>query len=234
MSSPTGGSACGQSSISGDLPPSSSFRKYQFVHIDAKKSAKDPRPESHAPNPDTLRTGDTLPSHRQWAARRPYVEGVIGESMCELQRRQAVDGTSLGAFRPAEVEAVEITDSEPWTDAQRNALAQLSLLAADRRELEWVPFRFRYRYRCTDRACNGHSQTIVDWEIKQAWRTWSQQYPDDWRDRIQQKWLHEMCGPGRDTVFFVGNQFGAPKAFLVLGVYWPPKLPGEQLGLLDV
>ncbi len=216
------------------LPPSSSFAKYQFIHIDAAKSARDSRPESHAPNPDTLRAGEQLSSDRQWAARRPYVEAVLTDSMCEIRRRQALDGTSLGAFRPAQVHDVEITDNEPWTDQQRNALAQMSLLAADRRELEWIPYRFRYVYTCSDDACPGHRQTIIDWEIKQAWRDWSARYPTDWPERIREKWLGQLCASDRDTVFFVGNQYGAPRGFLVLGVYWPPRLPAEQLGLLDV
>lgn len=217
-----------------DLPPASSFKKYQFVEVAVSKSVKDSRPESHAPDPDTLRTGATLASDRGWAARRPYVEAVVTNSMCEIQQRQAVDGTSLGAFRPAEVLDLEISEADEWTQAQRNSLNQLNLLADDREQLEWIPYRFRYVYRCAFEHCSGHRQTIIDWEIKQAYRRWSREYPDDWAERIRNRWLDELCSPDRDTVFFVGNQFGAPKAFLVLGVYWPPKQPSEQLGLLQV
>jgi hypothetical protein len=37
----------------------------------------------------------------------------------------------------------------------------------------------------------------------------------------------------RDTAFFVGNQHQHPTAFMVLGVWWPPKQP-EQLALGDL
>lgn len=216
-----------------DLPVTQAFRKYQFIDLDAPTSRRDPRPESRAPNLDSIVNGDFLPSDRDWAARRPFVEPLIGESMCAIQRQHAVDGTSLGAFRPAAVHDVEITENDPWSQEQRNALSQLSLLAADQAELEWVPYRFRYRYTCGDPDCNGHRQMIIDWEIKQAYRRWSRQYPRDWQARIRHKWLDEMCAADRDTAFFVGNQFGAPLAFLVLGVWWPPKRPAQQLELLQ-
>ena len=69
-----------------------------------------------------------MSSDRGWAARRPYVEAVITDSMCEIQQRQAVDGTSLGAFRPAEVLDLEFPEADEWTQAQRNSLNQLGLL----------------------------------------------------------------------------------------------------------
>jgi len=173
-------------------------------------------------------------SDRGWAARQPYVEAVITDSMCEIQQRQAADGTSLGAFRPAEVFDLEISEAEERTQAQRNSLNQLNLLVDDREQLEWVTYRFRYVYRCGFEHCHGnHRQTIIDWEIKQAHRLWSQRYPDDWQERIRSKWLDELCAPDRDTELFVGNQFGLPKAFLVLGVYWPQAASHEPSWVAD-
>lgn len=216
-------------------PVADRFRKYQFVHVDASKSRSDTRPESHRPNLDSLTTGDQLSTANGWASRRPYVEPLIADSMCGILRRQAEDGTSLGAFRPAEVLDLEITDNKPWAPEQRNALAQLSLFSADRKELEWIPHRFHYRYRCAEEGCNGHRQMIIDWEIKQAYRRWSSEYPSDWQARLRDKWLGELCAPDRDTVFFAGNQYAAPRGFLVLGVWWPPRRASqhEQMGLLE-
>lgn len=179
--------------------------------------------------------GSTVSSDRGWAARRPYVEAVITDSVCEIQQRQAVDGTSLGAFRPAEVLDLEITEAETWTQAQRNSLNQLNLLADDREQLAWIPDRFRSVYRCAFERCHGnHRQTIVDWEIKQACRRWSREYPDDWRQRIRRRWLDQLCGADRDTVFFVGNQFGAPRRSSCSGSTGPPKQPAQPLGLLEM
>ena len=53
--------------------------------------------------------------------------------------------------------------------------------------------------------------------------------------RLRDKWLGELCAPDCDTVFFVGNQYAAPRGFLVLGVWSPPRLASqhEQIGLLE-
>jgi hypothetical protein len=71
-------------------------------------------------------------------------------------------------------------------------------------------------------ACNGHTQSIIDWEIAQAFRTW--RYDETERlEKIREHWLDKLCGTGRDTFFFAGNQHLHPGSFLVLGVFWPPK-----------
>ena len=76
---------------------------------------------------------------------------------------------------------------------------------------------FRFRYHCLSLACRGHSQTIVDWEISEAWRRWRITYPEDFLDRIKQKWLG-LVDDARQPAFYVGNQHQAPQGFLVLGV----------------
>jgi len=68
---------------------------------------------------------------------------------------------------------------------------------------------------------------MIDWELAQSFRAWRDLYQDDdvLLDKIRQRFLTEMCGAAKDTIFFVGNQHQHPKAFLVLGVFWPPKTP---------
>lgn len=100
---------------------------------------------------------------------------------------------------------------------------QLSLFAQDKQTLEEVPWRWKYHYNCGS-GCNGHHQTIIDWEIAAAWRSWRHDYGShDAAERVRQKWLNELAGAEKDCVFFVGNQHQHPESFLVLGVYWPPK-----------
>jgi hypothetical protein len=65
--------------------------------------------------------------------------------------------------------------------------------------------------------CRGHAQTIVDWEISEAWRNWSAAYPTDFLERIERKWMG-LVGPGKQPAFFVGNQHQAPDGFLILGI----------------
>jgi hypothetical protein len=172
-----------------------------------------------------------LDTRNGWAQRRPLVEPLIVESMCAARQQQQATGQSLAAFRPAVVQDV-LVEPEPndWTVQQLASLSQLSLFAQDKLTLEKIPWRWKYRYSCGG-TCNGHEQTIIDWEVAQAWRAWrGQQGADRAAEAVRQKWLTELAGPMKDTVFFVGNQHLHPESFLVLGVYWPPKAtPSENV-----
>src|SRR3954468_23554992 len=86
------------------LEQAQQFAKYQPIRLEVERHSGDRRPETRRPNRDSIRAiGDAIPSRDGWRARRPYVEPLIAESMCEVQRRQRLDGTSLAAFRPSEV-----------------------------------------------------------------------------------------------------------------------------------
>jgi hypothetical protein len=140
-------------------------------------------------------------------------------------RMQDLDKVSLGAFRPLEVFDVTFEATQPWTQKQLAALGQRNLFAQDREMLERMPFAFKYRYRCADAACIRHEQSIIDWEIAQAYRKWHRDLGSDEATiaAIRRKWLDELCAPDRDTVFFAGNMFQHPAQFLILGVFWPPR-----------
>ncbi|MXZ63695.1 MAG: hypothetical protein F4Y98_08950 [Chloroflexi bacterium] len=149
-------------------------------------------------------------------------------SMCEIARRQEAEGLSLGVFKPREVqEFVHEQHHEAWNSRQEAVLSQPSLLFPNGDTLEQIPFRFFYRYRCEDAQCNGHKQSIIDWELAQAFRKWRESYRDEnsLLEALRDKWLEEMWAPDRDSALFVGNQHQHPTSFLVLGVYWPRKEP---------
>ncbi len=219
------------------------FRKYQPVRLRVAPHRGDLRPETRRPDLDSIELlGDPVSSRDAWAFRRRLVEPLMEASMCEIARRQRRDGTSLGVFRPGRVIGLEIEKAS--VDEGKRAiakawLAQTSLLdglgteerTSQLRELEHAPWTFKYRYECEDTGCPSHTQSIIDWEIAQFYRRVRRR--EDWRDRMKNRWLGDLCGPGRDTAFFVGNMHQHPRSFLVLGVWWPPRRP-EQLALTDL
>lgn len=208
-----------------DLDYDMRFKKYQRITLKASRGS-DSRPESWRPNLDSLVLHEELSTKNAWASRRQYVDPLEAESMCEIYRRQEVDGTSLGAFRPADVDLEVTHEGSEWSPEQAAQLDQPSLFFPNKDVLEKIPYRFRYTYRCSDRQCGGHAQTIIDWELAQAYRSWSTRYGTEAEliDKIRQRWVAEMCAATKDTRFFVGNQHQHPKSFLVLGVFWPPKI----------
>jgi hypothetical protein len=216
------------------------FAKYQPIRVRVQAHSGDRRPETRRPDRDSIEiAGPPVASANGWARRRRFVEPLIAPSMCEILRRQQVDGTSLGAIRPREVLDIEIEPADVAAgkrDIAQAWAAQASLLdeiPSDERthqvrELEQMPWTFKYHYRCSDPHCRTHHQSIIDWEISRFYHRIRHQA--DWRERLKARWIGELCAPERDTAFFVGNQHQHPNAFLVLGVWWPP-VEAEQLAL---
>ncbi|WP_320668778.1 hypothetical protein [Patulibacter defluvii] len=220
------------------------FAKYQPITLRVRPPSNDRRPETWRPDQDSIRVaGDALSTRDGWRARRPWIEPLMAESMCELLRRQRLDGTSLGIFRPRAVEDLVIAPVEV-ARAKQQAMAawagQTSLMGFGTQErneqlraIELMPWRFIYNYRCADRACGGHRQSITDWEIFQFYRRVRD--AADWQQQVRDRFVGTLCGSERETAFVVGNQHQHPGSFLVLSVWWPERRasPG-QMSLTEI
>jgi hypothetical protein len=225
------------------LDDAQQFRKYQPMRVRVETHRGDRRPETRRPDRDSIeRLGEPIPSRNAWSMRRRFVEPLMAPSMCEILRWQKQYNVSLSVFRPRRVLSLAIEHADVSKEKQQIAhawVAQRTLLDGlgteekhhQLRELEQIPWTFKYRYECHDASCRTHTQSIIDWELAEHYRR--VQYRDDWQDRIRARWLGELCAADRDTAFFVGNQHQHPNAFLVLGVWWPERRP-EQLSLGDL
>lgn len=207
-----------------DLPAAMRFEKYSEISL-LVSSSSDSRPESVRPDPNSIEIVRTIDTRDAWAERRAILEPLLVSSMCSLFEQQRVDGTSIGAFRPSAVEDVVVSpEPNEWSTQQLTNLGQLSFTAQQKQMLEKIPWRWRLHYTCDSIGCNGHRQTLIDWEAAAAWRSWSREVSaEEAAERVRRKWLDEVCGPEKDVVLFVGNQHQHPEGFLVLGVFWPPR-----------
>jgi hypothetical protein len=209
-----------------DLPRINRFKKWETIELRARK-ASDPRPESYTPDTGSIRrVAEALPTGKA-VERRRYIEPLLQPSMCEIRRLRERDRTSLGVFRPAELTNFEVVeDRTPRDPAKQVRIDQTSMLMPGKTALEKLPYRFLFDYRCADPDCGGHRQSIIDWEVGEAFRNWRDQYGSEERavEEIRKKWAEQMWGPKRDTFFFTGNRHDNPDGFLVLGVFWPERL----------
>lgn len=214
------------------LPENQRFKKYQKVRLRMQRHKSDKRPESFRPDEDSIELKDVIDSHDSWRARCQWVRPTIKHSMCELLRLQKSSGTSLACIRPRLVKGLEIEEAEPeWAGRKKAIMDQIPLFDAVETELEKIPFVFRYQYLCEDPECRGHSQSIIDWELMELYRKMRAQSTsnDELIAKIRQKYLTELCGNTKDTHFFVGNHSRFPGSFMVLGVFWPPKVNQSEL-----
>jgi hypothetical protein len=134
------------------LPRRHQFHKYDVVRLRARRRTKDPRSESYTPILDSIRVVEHLGPEDGWSARLPYVEPLRVASMCELQRLEREQGTSLGVFRPAQIVDLRVRHvDDAWDDGRQAVLDQQSLLATrPKQALEKIPYEFRFEYLCED------------------------------------------------------------------------------------
>jgi len=214
------------------LPSEQQFKKYQWIEVSVTKSS-DFRAESYRPKLDSLRIlGDPIPTDNCWQARKNILFPLRAPSLCDLKRRRDQDGRpTLGFFRPKMIERLQIIAAVPsdWTEAQLAILRQELLFEKKpSRELEKIPYVFRYEFRCDDDACNKHALMCCDWEMGESYRKWAVQYGDQWEDKFRQRYEKEMISD-KETHFFVGTIKAHPAEWIIIGLFYPPIAAQSEL-----
>jgi hypothetical protein len=153
-------------------------------------------------------------------------------SLCAIQReRDARQFPTLGIFKPGQITGFTIEPAKQpnWTPEQMNALRQIPLFqTAPADELEKIPFDFKYHFRCNESECTGHHLTCFDWEMGVAYRNWRRRHGDNWQQVFRETFETKMMNKN-DTHFFVGNQHQAPTAWIIVGLFYPPKTAMNDL-----
>lgn len=213
------------------------FETWQWITVDAEPSApKDTRPESLRPNADSIAMGDKISTQKAtWRERMDYLEPLMAPSMCEIRLRQEADGTSLGAFRPKRIDVLNPVPATEWKESQRAVASQVSLLQPNKPPLEWIPWKFRYRYWCDDSGCeNGHSMSVIDWGLAELYRKYRREGGDAAARTAVMEKMEELGDLStKDMILMVGNQHLRPQTFMIIGYAYPKRSEGQghQLGL---
>lgn len=210
------------------LAPGVQFRKWQFVSATYSKARNDARPESIHIHQDSIQAGLWLPSKGPgWTQRRSFTDPLVVESVEALARRNADRGASLGVIRPRVIEDLVIEKADDtWDQTSEVDYQQLSLAwrseGLPRTDLERLPYKFRYRFRCDDSACaNAHTMVILDWEIGQAYRRWRREYGENgWRAKLREMYLERL--PARDLHLILGTHHVYGN-WMIVGVFAVPR-----------
>ena len=210
------------------MPLDTRFRKYQWIELNVRK-ASDPRPESYTPDLDSIRIVGEVSSKNKWAERKRLLFPLRAHCLCCLQQQRDKDGwPTLGLFRPAAIQRLVVEPDEPqWSPQQLARLRQFSLFkVAPAQELEKIPYKFKYEFRCDDDQCSGHSISCTDWEMGESYRKWRREYRHLWEQKFRQKYEREMIDLN-DTHFYVGTLHGYPATWIIVGLFYPRKVNQE-------
>ncbi len=217
-----------------DLPYDQQYKKYQWIEVIASKhTGREQRKESYRPDNESIRIcGDPIKSNPgNWRGRSLYVLKNKAKSMEDLWERQKSDKTSLGIFKPKNVSDLVIQpDSSEWNPTFLAELEQQRIWenrTNSREPPRKVPFKFKYRFHCNDKNCNGHNMSIFDWEVGALfWRMVDEGMThESAAEGVKRKFLEDLCGDDKDTHFFVGTILAYPESWIILGVYYPKVEP---------
>ncbi len=215
------------------LPPQQKFQKYQWIEVRlaARGQGNDSRKESRKPDLDTITpVGEPLSTKNDWAERREIIDSMPCHSLNQLKSLFDTDHTSLGIVRPKRVIDLEIRPAtEPaWKPEWQKLFSQKRLFGEEQKPLRKLPYSFHYVFECEDSE-KPHTAMCEDWELGVLFLKESDRLGSDeaaaWSVRM--KFLDEICASERDTSFFMGTYFPY-NAWLVLGLFWPPKLKDSQ------
>jgi hypothetical protein len=225
------------------------FKKYQWIEADVRKATKDPRPESYNVRCDTIELGETIPTtNGDWSRRAEWVlqPNHIFRSVEALQAAWEKDGTSIGMVKPLEVLHFRF---EKYPEEERRDFWSKYKAIVDQQELPFDPdaeppvrplsppdFRFQIAFRCDDPNCpRDHLFTVFDWEVDALYHSLRRdgETPEQACEKVVDKLRDEVCGPGKDTFFFLGNMAAHPHTFTIVGLWYPKKQQARQPDLFD-
>lgn len=208
------------------MPSDIRVHKWDIVRLKARSTSKDSRPESLAPDMDSLQIVGHLDTKRNWQDRRVLVDPHRGKTMRDLEGAHIESGKTLGVVEPGDILDIEVkrrprSELDEANQKAKEATLQGDLFSMDDREpLEPVPFDFHLLFRCPDEV-EPRRLKIIDWEINQAFRRNRRDGYTDPENRVREHWLDVVLGPKSDPALFVGNQKRFPEQWLLLGIFWP-------------
>ena len=214
-------------------PTSQQFRKYQWVEVELEPSGhgNDNRRESRRPNLGSIRIlGEPLSTKNNWEARRRIIDPMPHHTRKELEALYDGERVSVGIVRPRRVldMVIERADRE-WKAEWKSLFEQLRLFGPQQKPLRKLPYTFHYVFECED-SDKPHRAMCEDWELgvlflNECERLGSEEAA---AESVRAKFLGELCRDDKDTRFFMGTRFPY-NVWLVLGVFWPPKVEQQTL-----
>jgi hypothetical protein len=209
-------------------PKNQQFHKYQWIEIGlaSHASGNDARSESRKPDLESIRLlGEPLSVKNNWQARREIVDRMPHRTRLELEALYDSHKISLGIVRPSEVVDLKVEKVEKnWKPQWQATLNQFTLFSGPPKNLEKLPFKFSYVFRCPDSGNKLHSAMIEDWELGVLYRKEFERFGDEDAAvrSIRTKFFDELCHTSRDTRFFMGTVFPY-NSWVVIGVFWPQR-----------
>ena len=201
------------------------YSLYDWIEVPIAKTDKDRRPESYKLRAEQIRILRHVGTERGWEARRNTIfRDTSWHFGCldELKDKQKATGHSLGMVKVASVEEVMLSKRDPGDSIEhRKKLAALKasgdLFGVEAKDLGFIDFRIRIRWRCADgKRCPSHSASVLDWGLSELGRR-------DGKEKALQK-MEQLANLKRvDLHLYMGNLFTRQRIFSCIGLWYPQR-----------
>jgi hypothetical protein len=208
------------------------YPRWSIISAEIEKNTKDYRSESFRINDESLTILRKIGTDNNWAERKKFILPLQYNSISEIQKM----GKSLGIIKPQKINKYFYRKtSREWSDRQKAVQDQLDLFDSSV-ELEKIPYQFFYDFVAEDGK--HHNYSINDWEIMQLYRNCRNNSQADSLElqeqealaKVRQK-LADNFLANKDLHFIVGNLKNHKNTFMIIGIFYPPKVESEQLSI---
>lgn len=208
------------------LPVNSMYKKYQWISIRVKKSETDKRPETYRPDLKSIQLREVISPDDNWKNRREIVLPLTDESIEDLRARNRETGVSMGLVKVRELLDFKM---EKLDIPLRYKQVQLSLFE-EIKDLDPIPYVFKYRFKCMGEKCQGHRMSILDWEIGRLYARACQSgvADEDLYKYIAHNFVDVIFASNREVYFYLGTHRGHPYSFMIGGVLYYKKEGSEN------
>ncbi len=233
-----------------DLKDDQKYPKYSWIQLDLVRNEKDFRQETYKPrlgSDEDIQVIGSIDTSDDWAARKEYILQEVFTSMRDLIELAKSEGAkSLATFKPAEIVDFTVEDAadREWKKQWLNRSLQTSMFHLDstgvarkQRLTRKLPYSFKYKFMAAGED-RPREMTIQDWEIGALfWNCLQRAGGNEEQAKLQvrRKYLEEFT-TSKDLYFFLGthqrhHRRNAPDPFLIVGVFYPPKVAQLRLFL---
>lgn len=223
------------------LPFNEQYTKYNWVELNLVRNTSDFRPESYSPKrkfEEPIKAIGSIGTDNHWEARKQIVLNEVYDSMTELiTLAKSEQQKSLATLQPVEiVDFVVEAGEREWKKEWQNHFQQLSLFdsqnkSGGKREIvRKLPYKYSYSF-LSKGDTKPRTLMIEDWEIGALyWNCLGRTEGDEIaaNQLVKKKYFDEFVNK-KDLYLFLGTtkQFHnmAPNPFIIIGVFYPPKMP---------
>jgi hypothetical protein len=206
------------------------YKRWSIISAKIERNEKDFRQESYRIDDTSIEIIREVGTKNDWEERRSLLLPPKFKSISEIQ----LQGKSLGIIKPKSIEQYfcKSTDRE-WSSQQRSVQDQGDLFESSV-ELEKIPYKFGYKFTAYDDK--RHSFTISDWEISQLYRNCKRRSTASSVVGKEKEALYKVklkleddFLSKKDLYFIVGNLKNHCKVFMIIGLFYPPKRPQNEV-----